>query len=1394
MRIDGLKRGPHTALWLLAACNFALVGCSEESLESTPTENVGEVGQAAFANGNFEAGVAALSPDDWTVTAFWNPGVTYPPQTLGDLNLQPGGMPITTKWEGAQESQIDPALGAGASLRWPKYGTGVAVLDPGTGTNTNSMKQVMTIGAADVDPADGKVHVRFTVAPVLQNPGHDAASQPYYFVELRNLTRGTVLYHDYNASGQPGVPWKISNGVYYTDWQLVDIAPGSAALALGDSVELEVIAAGCSAGGHYGRVYVDGVGSTVPGLFVSALGPASANSGSDITYTLNYTNGGTGGASDGVVQITTPPSTTFQSVSAQGCTTPSVGGTGTVYCPVGAIAAGAHGSFDVTVQIDAGATGTVTNGTYEISATGVSPLVGSKVYTAITENVAYADVDVSVSNSAAGLGWGQATSYSIVVHNSGPSAVTGLTVNDPLPAQLTSASWTCVGSAGGSCAASGMGSIADSSVSLPSGASVTYTLNASVISGSGAGSVVNTVSTVMPAGTSDSDPSDNAAGDTDAIGELHAVALTKLGAGTVTSIPAALNCAVGCASDTAAFIEGSVVVLVATPAVGESFLGWTGAPQCGSLPLCSVTVSADLAIQAAFTSPGSPDAAACDVDGDCQSGHCIDDVCCATACGNGVADDCQACNLAGSEGACTPLAASSVCRAASCDQGVETVGAVCDGSSAQCPAVDTNPCGDYACGADACETSCDVHGGCAASSYCEEGDCNPLVDPGVECTADYQCGTGHCADGVCCDTSCTGQCEACDQAGHEGECVAVSGEPVGERDACDSDGSQCGGQCDGEERQHCAYPTAATECRDAKCQDGVATLQANCDGDGACGQLMTQECGQYACGEEMCLGDCGVDADCASGNHCQAGICEPDQIDGKICSRDGECGSGQCSDGVCCDTACEGQCEACNLPGDEGKCSPVIGQPLGNREACDSDGSNCAGACDGKLRDSCAYPGADTDCRDASCTDGVATTAGVCRGNGSCEVEEQFSCGSFDCGATECEGDCEGDSQCADDAFCAAGVCTPKLQLAVVCNDDNECATGHCADGVCCATACVGQCEACNLEGSEGSCDPVTGDPRGDKPACASDGSPCGGACDGTKRDACEYPSEEVLCGHDSCADGVATLETHCDLKGACAIAEQQSCGQYACGETSCAGDCSVNADCAEGAFCNGGICITKRSNGSECSVDGQCGSGVCADGVCCGSACEGACEACDVEGSEGECIPVQGEPRPGHKGCAGDEACGGYCDGHHDECVFPAAGSECGEAQCDGNALVAAPSCDGAGECVDHASVVCLAGLRCEDGACKVSEEMGQPSEVSDQGGASEGGSGSGSEGGFGGRGGSSSDDDSDGDTTIGGGQAFGCSTSSGSSPSGTAALGALATLALAFARRRRDAKRAAR
>lgn len=89
--------------------------------------------------------------------------------------------------------------------------------------------------------------------------------------------------------------------------------------------------------------------------------------------------------------------------------------------------------------------------------------------------------------------------------------------------------------------------------------------------------------------------------------------------------------------------------------------------------------------------------AACAMDGECASGHCVDAVCCDASCGGGSTDDCQACDLAGSVGTCTVVTdTAQVCRAGSgdgCDP-EET----CDGTDAACPAdvlaTDGTPCGN----------------------------------------------------------------------------------------------------------------------------------------------------------------------------------------------------------------------------------------------------------------------------------------------------------------------------------------------------------------------------------------------------------------------------------------------------------------------------------------------------------------------------------------------------------------------------------------------------------------------------------------------------------------------------------------------------------------------------
>src|SRR5438445_452155 len=233
--------------------------------------------------------------------------------------------------------------------------------------------------------------------------------------------------------------------------------------------------------------------------------------------------------------------------------------------------------------------------------------------------------------------------------------------------------------------------------------------------------------------------------------------------------------------------------------------------------------------------------------------------------------------------------------------------------------------------------------------------------------------------------------------GSAGTCTNVIGAPHGARQACASDGSACGGVCDGSSATACAYPAAETSCRGASCAAGVATLQDACDGAGRCPPRQTQGCSPYLCGPQACLGNCTSDADCVSGNFCAAGICTPLLANGNQCAGASQCASGQCVDGVCCNAACGGQCQACDVPGQVGTCANAVGAPHGSRQACASDGTACGGACDGSDATQCAYPGATVECRAGSCSAGVMTEPAMCNGSGNCPAKVQDACGAGGC-------------------------------------------------------------------------------------------------------------------------------------------------------------------------------------------------------------------------------------------------------------------------------------------------------------------------------------------------------------------------------------------------------------
>lgn len=211
---------------------------------------------AIFQNGGFENG----SFTGWTLGGGTNPGLAgAPPFTSASVQINLGAAgPATIVGPGT----VDPRA---PTIVLPRVGQSTAKLnDEGGGALVTTLRQTDTVSNADVDPLDGLPHIRFAFAPVLDDPNHSPEQQPYFYVVVKNLADNSVLFEQFAYSGQAGVQFKTGTGNWkYLEFQNVDaVLPAS---AIGQQVELTVVAADCSLGAHGGYVYVDGFGSSQVG-------------------------------------------------------------------------------------------------------------------------------------------------------------------------------------------------------------------------------------------------------------------------------------------------------------------------------------------------------------------------------------------------------------------------------------------------------------------------------------------------------------------------------------------------------------------------------------------------------------------------------------------------------------------------------------------------------------------------------------------------------------------------------------------------------------------------------------------------------------------------------------------------------------------------------------------------------------------------------------------------------------------------------------------------------------------------------------------------------------------------------------------------------------------------
>ncbi|MFO0590653.1 MAG: hypothetical protein U0441_24130 [Polyangiaceae bacterium] len=289
-----------------------------------------------------------------------------------------------------------------------------------------------------------------------------------------------------------------------------------------------------------------------------------------------------------------------------------------------------------------------------------------------------------------------------------------------------------------------------------------------------------------------------------------------------------------------------------------------------------------------------PQAQACTLNTQCQSGACVDGYCCDTAC-SGVCQGCSNAKTGAANGTCANIK------------------------------INTDPDND-----------------CAGVTNCNgAGACTTLAT-GTACTVNGECASGFCVDGFCCGSACTFSCQACSNA----KTGSANGTCANVKVSTDPD-SECPGNTNCNGLGQCGLFTNGTacsitaECTSANCVDGVCC-------NTACGALC-QACTAAKTGGAN--GTCAnvtnatdPDSECAGVTNCNgAGACTK-LANGTACTLAAECTSNNCVDGVCCNTACGALCQACTAAktgGTNGTCANVVPGTDPDNE-CTNATPNCA--------------------------------------------------------------------------------------------------------------------------------------------------------------------------------------------------------------------------------------------------------------------------------------------------------------------------------------------------------------------------------------------------------------------------------------------------------------------
>ncbi len=428
----------------------------------------------------------------------------------------------------------------GAATRALHLDTNRGRLAIGTAGQTyghNAAGSAFTVAAVNVATAGGGVFVGGATNPV-ETFSSDGPRRIFYNPAGAAITPGNILFGTNGGQVLQKPDLTAADGVstaapgFLTFFGTSAAAPHAAAIAglllsfnnaltpaqirtALTSSALDIEASGVDRDSGAGIVMaLQAIGSVSSAdlAITKADSPDPVIAGTDLTYTINVSNNGSGPAVFAQWQDTLPAGTRLQSFSgATGwiCATPSIGSGGSITCKKDTVAAAESAGFTVVVRVDASvADGSALSNTATISSTVSDPNGANNSATATTSVIRRADLQVvSKTDAPDPVILNTPLTYTIALRNNGPSVATGVVLTDLLPPGVDFIN--CSATGGGVCGGGGQ-SRTVSFASLAVGASSTVTLTTKPTCALPIESTLNNTATIT-ATTIDPNPANNSA-------------------------------------------------------------------------------------------------------------------------------------------------------------------------------------------------------------------------------------------------------------------------------------------------------------------------------------------------------------------------------------------------------------------------------------------------------------------------------------------------------------------------------------------------------------------------------------------------------------------------------------------------------------------------------------------------------------------------------------------------------------------------------------------------------------------------------------------------------------------------------------------------------------------